>query len=85
MNEKRKKTSQCRIFEDKTFYLSFLGFMTTLDANAPGNYGILDVVKVLEFVQQHIRSFRGDPNQASVSRQKKTQANWVVKRRNINC
>ena len=37
--------------------------MTTLDNNAPGNYGILDVVKVLEFIQEHIRSFRGDPNQ----------------------
>ncbi len=41
--------------------------MTTLDANAPGNYGILDVVKVLEFVQEHIRSFRGDPNQVSMA------------------
>ena len=42
---------------------SVSGFMTTLDNNAPGNYGILDVVKVLEFIQEHIRSFRGDPNQ----------------------
>ena len=43
------------------------GFMTTLDANAPGNYGILDVVKVLEFVQEHIKSYRGDPNQVCIA------------------
>ncbi len=38
-------------------HVVFAGFMTTLDANAPGNYGILDVLKVLEFIQVNIRSF----------------------------
>ncbi len=63
-NKKQKqKVRSLFVSWRRTLSLFFPGFMTTLDANAPGNYGILDVVKVLEFVQNHIRSFRGDPEQ----------------------
>ena len=42
------------------------GFMSTLDSNSPGNYGLLDVLKVLEFTRDNIHLFRGDPTQVTV-------------------
>lgn len=38
-----------------------LGFLCTNDANSPGNYGMWDQVRALEFVKENIRNFRGNP------------------------
>ena len=35
--------------------------MCTNDANSPGNYGMWDQVRALEFVKENIRNFRGNP------------------------
>ncbi|XP_062582093.1 acetylcholinesterase-like isoform X1 [Saccostrea cucullata] len=43
------------------YRLGPLGFLCTNDANSPGNYGMWDQVRALEFVKENIRSFRGNP------------------------
>ncbi len=40
--------------------------MSTLDEHSPGNYGLMDVLKVLEFIQRYIRLFRGDPDKVTL-------------------
>lgn len=36
------------------------GFLSTNDERAPGNYGFLDMIAVLEFVRDQIQYFRGN-------------------------
>jgi neuroligin len=36
------------------------GFLSTGDENSPGNYGILDQVMALRWVQENIGAFNGD-------------------------
>lgn len=43
------------------YRLGPLGFLSTNDANSPGNYGMWDQLRALEFVRENIRSFRGNP------------------------
>lgn len=43
-----------------------VGFMSTLDHNSPGNYGLWDVIHVLKFIQKYIRIFEGDPNKVTL-------------------
>lgn len=43
-----------------------LGFLTTEDEHAPGNWGFSDQVVALDFVKKNIRSFRGDPNRITL-------------------
>lgn len=40
--------------------LIFLGFLSTGDANSPGNYGILDQSMALRWVYENIEFFNGD-------------------------
>ena len=42
------------------------GFASTGDTAAPGNYGMLDQLLALEFVQRNIANFGGDPNQVTI-------------------
>ena len=40
--------------------------MSTLDANSPGNYGLMDMIQVLKFIQNYIQIFGGDPNKVTL-------------------
>ncbi|XP_072040819.1 LOW QUALITY PROTEIN: uncharacterized protein [Amphiura filiformis] len=43
-----------------------LGFLSTGDEYAPGNYGLQDIIAVLKFVNNHISKFGGDPNKVTL-------------------
>lgn len=44
------------------YRLGALGFLTTEDENADGNYGIWDVLKLIDFVRKYIHFFNGNEN-----------------------
>lgn len=48
------------------YRLGILGFTTTGDLEAPGNYGMKDQVLALKWVQQNIKSFGGDPQKVTI-------------------
>jgi len=49
------------------YRLNIMGYLTTADAAAPGNYGNLDQVHALKWVQRNIAAFGGDPNNVMIS------------------
>ncbi|XP_035679798.1 carboxylesterase 5A-like [Branchiostoma floridae] len=42
------------------------GFLSTGDAHAPGNFGFLDQVQAMVWVQENIRNFGGDPDRVTI-------------------
>ncbi|GAB6024656.1 hypothetical protein CHUAL_009796 [Chamberlinius hualienensis] len=48
------------------YRLGILGFLSTEDSSSYGNYGMLDQVMVLKWVQQNIVKFGGDPNKVTI-------------------
>ncbi|KAL8558745.1 hypothetical protein ACOMHN_043689 [Nucella lapillus] len=48
------------------YRLNALGFLSTGDRYAPGNYGMFDQVQALKFVKETISGFRGDPNRITI-------------------
>ncbi|XP_043191014.1 juvenile hormone esterase-like [Amphibalanus amphitrite] len=48
------------------YRLGPFGFFTTHDAAAPGNYGMLDQVLLLQWVQDNIAAFGGDPGLVTI-------------------
>ncbi|KAM9061845.1 carboxylesterase 3 [Sarcophilus harrisii] len=51
------------------YRLGFQGFLSTGDKFAPGNWGFLDLVAALQWVQSNIVHFGGDPNCVTISGQ----------------
>lgn len=49
-----------------TFRVGALGFLSTGDEVLPGNYGIKDIVRALEWTQENIEYFGGDPDQVTL-------------------
>ncbi|KAM4636907.1 uncharacterized protein O3C94_017929 [Discoglossus pictus] len=48
------------------YRLGILGFFSTGDEQAPGNYGLLDQVAALQWVQGNIKDFGGDPESVTI-------------------
>ncbi|XP_019637958.1 PREDICTED: fatty acyl-CoA hydrolase precursor, medium chain-like [Branchiostoma belcheri] len=48
------------------YRLGPLGFLQTLEDEAPGNFALLDQVKSLQWVQNNIRNFGGDPDRVTI-------------------
>ncbi|GAB6022677.1 hypothetical protein CHUAL_006770 [Chamberlinius hualienensis] len=48
------------------YRLGILGYLNTEDENSPGNYGLMDQVMALKWVQENIRHFKGDPNNVAI-------------------
>ncbi|XP_075432500.1 fatty acyl-CoA hydrolase precursor, medium chain-like isoform X2 [Ascaphus truei] len=48
------------------YRLGILGFFSTGDAKAPGNFGMLDQVAALQWVQENIEDFGGDPQSVTI-------------------
>ncbi|XP_011149493.2 esterase FE4 [Harpegnathos saltator] len=48
------------------YRLGVLGFFSTSNRVAPGNYGLKDMVVALQWVQENIHSFEGDPKSVTV-------------------
>ncbi|CAB3399558.1 unnamed protein product [Caenorhabditis bovis] len=54
------------VFVTIHYRLSVFGFLTTGDENCKGNFGLWDQTLALKWIQQHIKSFGGDPNNVTV-------------------
>ena len=48
------------------YRLGPFGFVTTGDSVAPGNYGMLDQIEALRWVQENIKAFGGDPSKVTI-------------------
>uniref|UniRef100_A0A3Q2ZPE3 Carboxylic ester hydrolase n=1 Tax=Kryptolebias marmoratus TaxID=37003 RepID=A0A3Q2ZPE3_KRYMA len=48
------------------YRLGFLGFFSTGDEQISGNFGFLDQIQALKWIQEHIHNFGGDPNSVTI-------------------
>ncbi|KAI1725216.1 carboxylesterase family domain-containing protein [Ditylenchus destructor] len=48
------------------YRLGFFGFLSTADENAPGNWGLWDQTLALQWVQDNISAFGGDPRNVTL-------------------
>lgn len=48
------------------YRLNIFGFLSSETLDCPGNFGLKDSVAILEWVNQHISSFGGDPNLVTI-------------------
>ncbi|XP_067445474.1 fatty acyl-CoA hydrolase precursor, medium chain-like [Thunnus thynnus] len=48
------------------YRLGLLGFLSTGDEHMSGNFGLLDQVEALRWIQQHIHNFGGDPTSVTI-------------------
>lgn len=54
------------IFVSLNYRLGAHGFLSTEDANCPGNFGLKDIVLGLKWIQQNINRFGGDPDRYDI-------------------
>lgn len=54
------------IFVSMNYRLGVLGFLSSGDLVAPGNFGLKDQKLALEWVKKNIRAFGGDSNRVTV-------------------
>ncbi|CAK9803094.1 Juvenile hormone esterase [Anthophora quadrimaculata] len=48
------------------YRLNILGFLSTASKASPGNYGLKDIRMALQWIQENIASFNGDPNSVTL-------------------
>lgn len=48
------------------YRLNIFGFLSTEDSNLPGNYGMLDQVEALRWVQKYISDYGGNPDDVTI-------------------
>lgn len=48
------------------YRLSTIGFLAMNDGRANGNYGIADIIAALDWVNEHISAFGGDPDRITI-------------------
>ena len=46
--------------------MGVFGFLATDDKAATGNFGVMDQIAVLKWVQKNIEKFGGDPNKVTI-------------------
>lgn len=49
------------------YRVGVLGFLSTGDEVAPGNFGMKDIVMALQWTQDNIKYFGGDPNRVTLA------------------
>lgn len=54
------------IFVTIAYRLGAFGFLSTGDANSPGNFGLKDQTMALQWVHDNVHSFGGDPNMVTI-------------------
>ncbi|KRT81773.1 esterase [Oryctes borbonicus] len=54
-------------FHVKVFKIFFVGFLSTGDKEAPGNYGLKDQVQALKWVKDNIAAFGGNPDSVTIA------------------
>ncbi|XP_012233143.1 juvenile hormone esterase-like [Linepithema humile] len=59
-------TEQDVILVTVNYRLNILGFFSTTNEASPGNYGVKDIKMALEWIQENIRSFHGNPESVTV-------------------
>jgi len=47
-------------------FVALPGFLSARHASLQGNYGLLDQIEALRWVQLNIRAFGGDPNRVTI-------------------
>ena len=55
------------MFHKKPSHISITGYATTEDEVLPGNLGMYDQVMALQFIQENIEAFGGDPSRVTIS------------------
>ncbi|KAG2469642.1 EST1C Carboxylesterase, partial [Polypterus senegalus] len=48
------------------YRLGYMGFLSTFDKNCSGNWGLLDQLAALQWVQKHIKNFGGNPDSVTI-------------------
>ena len=54
------------VYVSLNYRLGVLGFFSTGDSVAPGNFGLKDQVLALKWVQKNIKAFGGDPRKVTI-------------------
>ena len=54
------------IYVTINYRLDAFGFLSTEDSSMPGNYGMLDQIEALKWIQKNIPAFGGDPNKVTI-------------------